>query len=758
MTSLHNYDEYMSAYNSNQSKKHQKGLHRPAPAKLSDLADSLDALQLDQPNWRKSHDAHDYMSEKMAARRGWGLSSKFNSQSSPRLQRAPPRPEDGHASSVRELDRRDVDLRSAFFRKNDQTRSPAEEVVGDESRRDKRREPKSSFEAVKVYLRIRPPTSEYTFIDNIAKNKRTIEITKDFEIKAFGFSKIISPKEKQLKAFAVTCSDVLKGILQGFNGCLIAYGQTGSGKTFTILGDQSKGEKGLLQLSLAYLLASQKKIWLEISAVQIYMNNIYDIFDSGSESTSTSRRSMKFSNRNPAHYQIAHMKKVSYNYVSKDGMKLHDLLTFRIESIEDVEEVVLCINENRRTAKTDMNDKSSRSHAVFMVKVHNPDFAGYATFYLVDLAGSERLKKSQIKDKITMDETISINESLMALSKCVSALVKRAQPRRRKKGKSVSPSRTEPTAKGKGLNATGGPAEAKRERSKHIPFRDSRLTMLLQNCLLGKSLLSLIVTISPDDRDVDESFSTLRFGQCAAKVEVKPMKTFEIEQQKKIEEEQQKKQEKAKQEKQARRKQNEQLKSQMEQLDREMNRSIQKNLSKNIKSLEEADDKNVFRAESDGLSVATSLSRREELMNQLILEKEPVTDDSPGSEERRFEMYERRIREQASLGETGEADEKREYAEGNNSNFTFRQQDGGIGSSGLQNSLYQNITQNVMGPRAEAERRVVDSEIVDSNVLSSLVQDSEVQLPTSLSHLIKDLKQAKQDPTKISEVIGELRK
>lgn len=102
-------------------------------------------------------------------------------------------------------------------------------------------------------------------------------------------------------------------------------------------------------------------------------------------------------------------------------------------------------------------------------------------------------------------------------------------------------------------------------------------------------------------------------------------------------------------------------------------------------------------------------------------------------------------------------EERKEYPEGNNSNFTFQQQD--IAGSGLQNSLYQNITQKVMGgipDKGESQGRVVDSEIVDSNVLSSLIQESDLQNPTTMSVLIKHLIQAKHDPCKISEVIGEL--
>ena len=713
---------------------------------------------------------------------------------------------------------------------------------------------------VKIYLRIRPPRSEYTFINKIAKDKLSIQINKDFELKAFGFDKIISPKEKQLKAFAVTCSDVLKGILQGYNGCLIAYGQTGSGKTYTILGDQSKNVKGLLQLSLAYLLASQKEIWLEMSAVQIYMENLYDIFE-GEDSQQTSKRkgksqvkqSMKFSNRTATQNLFSHMKKVKYSYVSKNGMRLHDLLTFKIESIEDVEEIIYLVERNRRTEKTKMNDKSSRSHAVFMVKVHNPEFSGYSTFYLVDLAGSERIKKSQIRDKVTLDETISINSSLMALSNCISTLVKwnnlsrkkKAKSKSRKSGESptisVSPTNSDNTVIThiRKLNLTGTLPETqsvvtKIDKKKHIPFRESKLTMLLQNCLLGKSMLGLIVTISPDDKDVDESFSTLKFGQCAAKMEIKPMKNEEIEKEQKQSELEKKKEsrrkkssrDKPRRKNKDRHKKNQSqssgidaIQSEMEQLDREMNMNIQRNLSKNLKSLDASEDRNIFKMEKqpdspDETNLRSSSSRREELISQLVMEPptvdqqensspsntdldQPVyqanfTNDNsnqanlnnqisegfnfdPGmvnKDEEHFERYEQEIRKRRQRGESLESishSKEVPYKEGNNSNFTFQQQDtcGSIGNSSLQNSLYQNITHNVMGENnlgtSEADlvnenRKVVDSEIVESNVLGSNMLETSGGIPASISLLINSLKDTGNGQEKIQQIVNELTK
>ena len=512
---------------------------------------------------------------------------------------------------------------------------------------------------VRVFLRIRPPTSEYTFINKIAKNKLSLQITKDFELKAFAFDKIIGPKEDQVKTFRTTSIELLKGILNGYNGCLVAYGQTGSGKTYTILGDRDKGVKGLLQFSLVYLLSSQKKLWLEMSAVQIYMENIYDLFDTDykeKQAKNKVRRSMKFSNRTPTANLFPGMKSVQYNFVSRQGMQLKDLVTYQINSVEDVEEIIWVIGKNRRTQKTDMNDKSSRSHAVFMVKVHNPDFSGFSTFYLVDLAGSERVKKSHVRNKNTLDETISINSSLMALSKCISSLVKRKKQAPssakgntgRSNREQISPSVSPPPSADSSPKRDRSKSKRSQTRLSHVPFRESKLTMLLQNCLLGKSMLGLIITISPNDTDVEESFSTLRFGQCAAKMEVKPIKHEELEKQKQAREaeEEEKMMKRGKGKKKGRKSQQregeEDLKAEevrinrkMEQLDREMDLNIQRNLSKNLKSLDASYSKNVFQTQTDSESNLDEAraSQKEAFLRDLIRNE----DVSVEEESRRYQ-------------------------------------------------------------------------------------------------------------------------
>jgi len=97
---------------------------------------------------------------------------------------------------------------------------------------------------VSVYLRIRPPNCEYTFIEEICPDRKTISVKKDFEIRTFSFNKIfMPPDDSQMKLFLTTCTPILKATLNGFNGCLLAYGQTGSGKTHTMEGYSYKSDK-----------------------------------------------------------------------------------------------------------------------------------------------------------------------------------------------------------------------------------------------------------------------------------------------------------------------------------------------------------------------------------------------------------------------------------------------------------------------------------------------------------------------------------
>lgn len=170
------------------------------------------------------------------------------------------------------------------------------------------------------------------------------------------------------------------------------------------------------------------------------------------------------------------------------GVFVEGLSKFKISALNDLFELLARGDENRATAATNMNETSSRSHAILMLSVIIPetDSTGNVVYkegqlVLVDLAGSERAKASEGRDFMRLEEAKSINLSLSALGNCMNAL-----------------------SEGRG----------------HIPYRDSKLTRLLQNCLCGKSRTAIIVTIHPGEDSTGETLAALRFSSRASKVKI----------------------------------------------------------------------------------------------------------------------------------------------------------------------------------------------------------------------------------------------
>ena len=232
----------------------------------------------------------------------------------------------------------------------------------------------------------------------------------------------------------------------------MAYGQTGTGKTHTIVQD-------IIPQSIFFLTKFIQKTEssLYFSAVQVYNEQLSDLINPSS-SVKLREKTGKFLLEN------IHEQKVS--------------------NANELAELVKLTETNRNVGSTSMNILSSRSHAIYIFKLVQRDRNLVSLLNLVDLAGSERLKKSDINvDKY--DETISINSSLTALSKCIIALSDK--------------------------------------KMTHIPYRESKLTKILINSLSGNSKTALVVTLSPSYNDIDETIASLSFGQRACKVVCKPL-------------------------------------------------------------------------------------------------------------------------------------------------------------------------------------------------------------------------------------------
>ncbi len=326
---------------------------------------------------------------------------------------------------------------------------------------------------VRVFARIRPFLPGEKNTDSLLPLSETsLKISKpnnpDREYK-FSFDRVFAPHEGQDTVFGEV-SEFVQSALDGYNVCLFSYGQTGSGKTYTMQGAGS-GQKGLIPRSIEqigqYKSTLEADGWnysMDVTFLEIYNESIRDLLRESEEVS--------------AKHEIK---------TCEDGSRTVTNLTVIQLDPNDrnaVSDVLQLAARRRSVASTDMNAASSRSHSVFTLNLtakheeRNQIIRG--KIHLVDLAGSERLDRSGVEGKHAK-ETMSINKSLSSLTDVFSALA---------------------------------------QRSRHIPFRNSKLTYLLQPCLSNNGKTLMVVNISPTDASVQESMCSLRFASEVAKVEL----------------------------------------------------------------------------------------------------------------------------------------------------------------------------------------------------------------------------------------------
>ena len=219
---------------------------------------------------------------------------------------------------------------------------------------------------IQIFLRIGPPSTEFTFIDEISKDGKSIKVRHNLSSERFQFDEIFAPQTKQIKVFLRTAGKTIKAVLKGYNGSVIAFGATGSGKTYTVLGSEEMGVQGLLQYSLASLLHLKNRGQLILfSAIQVERNAIRDIL-------------------NPT-------AKLQLSKLGING-EIENEKVIQIDDLKNVKQVIDLIKINRRTRVTKVNKVSSRSHAIFKIKILHEESGARSFLQIVDLAGSERLK------------------------------------------------------------------------------------------------------------------------------------------------------------------------------------------------------------------------------------------------------------------------------------------------------------------------------------------------------------------------------
>jgi kinesin family protein 3/17 len=275
--------------------------------------------------------------------------------------------------------------------------------------------------------------------------------------------------------FNETARPIVDSVLQGYNGTIFAYGQTGTGKTFTMEGVIDRPElRGIMPSSFQYIFDALQNAPKEVeflvraSFMEIYMEDLFDLL-----SRSGARQKMQL--KTDADHS-AHVKDLSCEVV---------------KSPEDLFAMLARGQKQRKVGETAMNKGSSRSHSIFTIIVESSttDPATGAKTYkqgklnLVDLAGSERQKKTHAEGE-RLDEGKFINLSLSALGNVIRTL-----------------------ARGKG---------------EHVPFRDSKLTLLLRDSLGGNTKTVMIANVGPAAANHSETMSTLRYANDAKNIKNKP--------------------------------------------------------------------------------------------------------------------------------------------------------------------------------------------------------------------------------------------
>ncbi|CAK0805515.1 unnamed protein product, partial [Prorocentrum cordatum] len=288
---------------------------------------------------------------------------------------------------------------------------------------------------------------------------------------------------------------LLDKAFHGFNSTIFAYGQTGSGKTHTMLNHKADADnRGLIPRiadSLYARIAEEtakhetRKFLVCCSFMEIYNEIIFDLL--------VARK-----NQPKGGLEVKEQKGL--------GVYVKDLQEMVIETSEKLQNVLEKGFEHRQTASTKMNDVSSRSHCIFVIKLHQKDTEDgtkntFSKLNLVDLAGSERQKSTEAEGD-RLKEGANINKSLSALGNVINALSSQSQGKKQ-----------------------------------FVPYRNSKLTRVLQESLGGNSLCTMVAAISPSSTNSEETLSTLNYAKRAKMIKVTATKNDEASQVKKLEEE-----------------------------------------------------------------------------------------------------------------------------------------------------------------------------------------------------------------------------
>ncbi|XP_073223256.1 kinesin-like protein KIN-4A isoform X2 [Cicer arietinum] len=300
-------------------------------------------------------------------------------------------------------------------------------------------------------------------------------------------------------------ASLVDGLFQGYNATVLAYGQTGSGKTYTMgTGSKDSYQTGIVPQVMSALfskietLKHQIEFQLHVSFIEILKEEVKDLLDLSSMNKPDT------ANGHAGKVTIPGKPPIQIREASNGVITLAGSTEV---SVATLKEMSACLEQgslSRATGSTNMNNQSSRSHAIFTItleqmrKLNSPSEISLndtmneeylcAKLHLVDLAGSERAKRTG-SDGLRFKEGVHINKGLLALGNVISALGD----------------------------------DKKRKEGVHVPYRDSKLTRLLQDSLGGNSRTVMIACISPADINAEETLNTLKYANRARNIQNKPV-------------------------------------------------------------------------------------------------------------------------------------------------------------------------------------------------------------------------------------------
>ena len=318
-------------------------------------------------------------------------------------------------------------------------------------------------------------------LDEAGRQREWIQSPQMFQLHRFTFDAVFDIDSSQEEVYNLTAKPAVMSVLEGYNSTIFAYGQTGTGKTFTMEGftyDNLDVKRGIIPRTIedifTYIESNSNrdtKFIIRAAYLQIYNEMISDLLKPNSQNKNLNIREDK-----------------------KKGLYVERLSEWAVRGPNDIYALLERGASCRAIANTNMNDVSSRSHAVFMIiveqmigdnEVNGRQIIKVGRLNLVDLAGSERTRVTGATGK-QLEESKKINKSLSALGNVINAL-------------------TDPKGR------------------THIPYRDSKLTRLLENSLGGNCKTTMIATISPAQCSFNESLSTLNFAKRAKNIKNRPI-------------------------------------------------------------------------------------------------------------------------------------------------------------------------------------------------------------------------------------------